>query len=166
MSGFVCLFVCLEFCVPLENFLLIWRRHHCRWRAANFDQCSALPAIEQWGFFSVPHLLHVTRPGHPVYNGHLQWPVTLTPNAERWIGSGAVTTCFNDLGLSRLGFEHPTFRLRGELLRLVRDPQNTLVPYKATKSGGPSYEAIKTEASCHGRCTCSAKKGISAQRQR
>ena len=27
---------------------------------------------------------------------------------------GAVTTCFYDLGLSRLGFEHPTFRLRGE----------------------------------------------------
>ena len=35
---FVCLFVCLlEFIVPLENFSLIWRRHHCRWRAANFD---------------------------------------------------------------------------------------------------------------------------------
>ena len=28
--------------------------------------------------------------------------------------SGAVTTCFYDLGLPRLGFEHPTFRLRGE----------------------------------------------------
>ena len=32
----------------------------------------------------------------------------------RAFGSGAVTTCFNDLGLSRLGFEHPTIRLRGE----------------------------------------------------
>ena len=30
------------------------------------------------------------------------------PNA---FGSGAVTTCFNDLGLSWLGFEHSTFRL-------------------------------------------------------
>ena len=28
----VSLFVCLEFSVPLENFSLIWRRHHCRWR--------------------------------------------------------------------------------------------------------------------------------------
>ena len=27
---FVCLFVCFEFFVPLENFSLIWRRHHCR----------------------------------------------------------------------------------------------------------------------------------------
>ena len=30
---FVCLFVYLEFIVPLENFSLIWRRKHCRWRA-------------------------------------------------------------------------------------------------------------------------------------
>ena len=28
--------------------------------------------------------------------------------------SGAVTACFNDLGLLRLGFEHPTSRLRGQ----------------------------------------------------
>ena len=52
--------------VPLENFSLIWRRHHCRWRAANFDLCSALMAIEQWWFFSVPHLLWH---GASVYNG-------------------------------------------------------------------------------------------------
>ena len=32
----------------------------------------------------------------------------------RAFGSGTVTTCFSDLGLSRPGFEHPTFRLRGE----------------------------------------------------
>jgi hypothetical protein len=25
---------CLEFYVPLKNISLIWRRHHCRWRAA------------------------------------------------------------------------------------------------------------------------------------
>ena len=30
-------FVCLEFFVPLDNFSLIWRRHHSRWGAANFD---------------------------------------------------------------------------------------------------------------------------------
>ena len=28
-------FVCCEFFVPLENFSLIWRRHHYRWRASN-----------------------------------------------------------------------------------------------------------------------------------
>ena len=66
--------------VPLENFSLKWRRHHYRWRDANFELCSAFMAIEQWGFFSVPHLLlH----GASVYNNHLRGPVTLTPIAER-----------------------------------------------------------------------------------
>ena len=73
-------FVCLEFIVPLENFSLIWRRHHCRWRAANFDLCSALTTIEQWGSFNVPHPL---RHGPTVYNGHLRGPVTITPVNER-----------------------------------------------------------------------------------
>ena len=35
-----CFFVCLGF--PLENFSLIWRRHHFRWRAAHPDPCWAL----------------------------------------------------------------------------------------------------------------------------
>ena len=47
---FVLLFVCVGFFVSLENFSLIWRRHHCRWRAANVDLCSAPMAIKQWGF--------------------------------------------------------------------------------------------------------------------
>ena len=34
-------------------------------------------------------------------------------------GRGVVTICFN-LGLSRLGFEHPTFRLRGERSNSLR----------------------------------------------
>ena len=75
-----CLFVYLGFFVSLENFSLLWRRHHCRWRASNFELCLALMAIEQWGFFNVPHLL---RHGSTVYNGHLRGPVTLTPVAER-----------------------------------------------------------------------------------
>ena len=37
-------------------------------RAANFDLCSALMTTEQWGFFSVPHLLWH---GASAYNGHL-----------------------------------------------------------------------------------------------
>ena len=77
---FICLFVCLFF-VPFKNFSLKWRRHHCRWRAANFDQCSALMAIEQLGFFNVPHLLWHALPF--IMHCHLRWPVTLTPVAER-----------------------------------------------------------------------------------
>ena len=112
---YTCLFVCLEFLVPLENFSLIWRRHHCR--AVNFDLCSPLMAIEQWGFFSMPHLLwhgaSVTR----------DTPPPLMPP----FGSGAVTTCFNDLGLSRLGFEHPTFRLQVERFNPLRHRRGPLV---------------------------------------
>ena len=49
-------------------------------QGCNFDMCSALMAIEQWGFLSVPHLLcHRAS----VYNGHLREPATITPVAER-----------------------------------------------------------------------------------
>jgi hypothetical protein len=47
----------LLFYVPLKNFSLIWRRHHCQWRAANLGLCSVLRAFEQGGIFIVPHLL-------------------------------------------------------------------------------------------------------------
>ena len=73
-------FFLLGFIIPLENFSLIWKRRHYRWRTANFDLCCALMAIEQWGFFSVPHLLWH---GASVYNGLLRGPVTLTRTAER-----------------------------------------------------------------------------------
>ena len=67
-------------CPTREYVSLIWRHNHCRCRPANFDLCTVLMAIEQWGLFSVPHLLcH----GGSVYNGHLRGPVTLTPIAER-----------------------------------------------------------------------------------
>ena len=33
--------------------------------------------------------------------------------------SGAFTTCFYDLGLSRLGFEHQSLRLRGQRSNLL-----------------------------------------------
>ena len=70
------------FVVPFKNFSLIWRCHHYRWKAANFDLIvfSALIANDQWGFFSVPRLLWH---GTSVYNGHLWGPMTLTPVAER-----------------------------------------------------------------------------------
>ena len=46
-----------------------------RVKGCNFDLCSALMAIEQWGFFNVELLRH----GPTVYNGHLRGHVTLTP---------------------------------------------------------------------------------------
>ena len=72
-----CLSVRLEYFGRLENFSLIWRRHRRRGRATNFDLCSAHMAIEQKGFFNVPHLQWN---GASIHNGHLRGSVTLTPN--------------------------------------------------------------------------------------
>ena len=87
----------MGFTVPLENFSRIWRRHHFRWRASNFDQSSAPMAIEQWWFFIVV-ISEVPWHSHPLPS----------------FSSGAVTACVYDLGLLRLGFEHPTFPLRDQ----------------------------------------------------
>ena len=116
--------ICMLYCSRINHFLsktmlvysfLTWRHHHSRLRAAKFDHI----VIEQWGFFGVLHLLWQWT---SVYSGHLGGPVTLTCTriAERFVFcSVAVTTCFNDLGLLQLGFEHPTFRLQGERSKLV-----------------------------------------------
>ena len=100
----ICLFVRLGVFVPL-----IWRRHHYRWRIANFDLCSALMVIEQWGFFSVPHPLwlgatYIMVISEDPWHSHL--------HLERL--AVELSLPVYDLGLSRLGFEHPTFLLRGE----------------------------------------------------
>ena len=81
LPGMICYFsVCSDFIVPLRNLSLVWRRHHCRLRTANYDLCSALMAIEQWRFFSVSDFLGNKA---SVYDGYFRGPVTLTPIAER-----------------------------------------------------------------------------------
>ena len=93
--------------VPPENFALIWRRHLCRWRAENVDLCSALMAIEQWGFFSVSHIL---------------WHFIMVISKNPWhsymyssiCGKWSCHYLFYDLDPSRLVFEHPTVRLRSQ----------------------------------------------------
>ena len=62
----ICLIVVYR---PIRNFFT-----HCRWRAADFNLCSAVMVIE------LPHLLWH---GASVNNGHLREPVTPTPIAER-----------------------------------------------------------------------------------
>ena len=68
------------------------------WRlgTANVHLCSTLMAIEQrgWGFFSVSILLWH---GSSAYKCHLRGPDD-THIYCRAFDSGAVTTCFNDLG--------------------------------------------------------------------
>ena len=64
-------------------FSLIWRRHHCLWRAANVDLCLGLMAIKQGGFFSMPHLLwHWAS----VYNVQPEdpWHPHLLPSVWQW----------------------------------------------------------------------------------
>ena len=118
---FVCflLFVWSEFFVPLENFSLIWRCHHYWWTAANFDLCWALMAIEQWGFFSVPHLLWH---GASVYNGHLQGPVTLSLSGS---GANALTHCAT--AAARQCLEQTTLY---DLMYLVHEIAHLIIIFK------------------------------------
>ena len=51
---FIYLFVVLRF---IRAFSLRGIRHYFRWRASKFDLYSPLMSIEQWRFFSVPHIL-------------------------------------------------------------------------------------------------------------
>ena len=117
----------LGFIVPLENFSLIWRRHHNRWRAANFAHARHSLPLSSEGSLAC-HTSSDT--GHPyimvISDDH--WYSHLLPFSSR-----AVTTCFYDLGpsrlgfehptlgKSRLGFEHPTFRFRGERASPLRN---------------------------------------------
>ena len=95
--SFVC--VCCFFgggrVIPLENFSLIWRRNHCRWKAANWPM---LRTHEHWDSLACPTCCDT---GHPfiMITSENPWHSHLLPYL---------------LGLSRLGFEHQTFRLRGE----------------------------------------------------
>ena len=56
-------------------------------------------------------------------HGHWAVRVRDTHTYCRAFSSGAVTTCFYDLVLSRLNFEHPTFRLQGERSNPLRHPR-------------------------------------------
>ena len=78
---------------------------------ANFDLCLALMTIEQWGFFSMSHLLW--HGASVVYNGHLRGPVQshLLPRVSEW----SCRHLFLLPRSSRLRFEHQTFRLHGQL---------------------------------------------------
>ena len=104
---FVCLFVCVFF-VPLEDFSFIWRH-----TVAGEGLHILTYARHSWTLSSEGSLACHTYCdiGAFVYDDHLRGPVILTPVAER--------LNLNDVGLSRLEFENPTFRLRGECSRFL-----------------------------------------------
>ena len=113
----------MGFFVPLKNFSLIWRRPHDRWRAANFDLCSALLAIQQWGFFSV---LHILLEEASVYNVISEDP--LTPVSK----STLVDTGF--WSLKRENVEELTWLALIQLLRYLYITRNTVIsPHTFTR---------------------------------
>ena len=57
-----------KFVVQLENFSLICRPQNCQWRAANFDFCSALMAIENLGFCDTGHPFMMVISEHPCHS--------------------------------------------------------------------------------------------------
>ena len=102
-------FVCVEFIVSLENFSLILRRHHCRWRAAKFDLCSVLMTIEQWGFFNAPHLLWHGLILYMVISED-PWHSHLLPSVWQW----SCYYLFLRLRSFATGDRTPISRMRGE----------------------------------------------------
>ena len=106
---------CRVFFYPFKNFSLTWRRHNDRWKAANFDLHICLGPLSSEG--SLQATPTVTQ------NIRIRWSSPRTRDTHtycRAFGSGVFTTFFNDLGLSRLGFENSTIRLRGECSNRLR----------------------------------------------
>ena len=96
----------------LANFSLIWRHHHYRGRAANFDLAFDLAVrgsstcrtyFDRW---------------HPYIRVISEDPWHLTCCGT--FCSGSVITYFHYLALSRLGFEQPTLRMPGERSNRLR----------------------------------------------
>ena len=78
MYCILCLFVCFTYLSRIFPYKS--RRHHYRWKTANFNLCPALIAIEQRAFSSLPHLLwHAAS----VYYCRVWGPLTLASVAER-----------------------------------------------------------------------------------
>ena len=115
------LYVCLFYCVPLENFHSFGDVTIAAEGLQFFTNARHVQlAIEQWGFLSVPHLLWQ---GHPfnIVISEDPWHSNLKTLC-RALRSGAVPTYFNNLGLSQLGFEHRTCHLRGNRSNRLRYP--------------------------------------------
>ena len=86
-----------------------------QWRTSNFDLYSAPMAIEQWEFFSKPHLVWHRAPFIMVISEN-PWHSHLLPR----VWQGSCHYLFYDLSLLRLEFEHRTFRMQGERSNRLR----------------------------------------------
>ena len=94
---------CLRFYVPLKNISFIWRRHHCRWRAAKFrpmlgaqglwagmDLYRATPAVTRdLGFSGL-----IRRTPLTTYEG--MWVIYSNPDphGDKWFWKKCLFVCF------------------------------------------------------------------------
>ena len=94
---------------PLENSFLMWRRHHIRKGLLILTYAQCLQSLSSEGSSAFHTYCDM---------GHLLiWSSLRTCNTHcscLVFGSRAVTTCINDLGQWRTGFEHPTFCMQTE----------------------------------------------------
>ena len=95
------LFDCLGFYVPFKNFLLYRHILTYTWHSWSLSIGGSLGCHTNnvTGHLFMIIIFQDLRHGHTCCQA---------------FGGGAVTTCFHDLGLSRLGFEHPTFCMLDE----------------------------------------------------
>ena len=109
-SGFLCVFVCLLWVFrPTREFFSHIETLPLPAKGFKFWPNIGTIAVEQWRFFSMPHLLR--------HETSVYWSSPRTRDTHiscRVFGSDVVTTCFNSLGPSQMEFEHQTFRVRGE----------------------------------------------------
>ena len=107
---FLFVFFCLEFIIPLESISLKWRRHHYRWILQILTNIRS-----SWPLSNEDNLACHTYcdTGHSFI-----WSSSRTREihtcCQAFI-SGDYITCFTDVGLSRLGFKHPTYRMANTL---------------------------------------------------
>ena len=112
-TAFVCLFVYLEFIKPLENFSLIWRRHHCRWRAEILTYLrhswplsseGSLTCHTHWDT-GLPFIMVISE--HP-WHSHLLLSVWQCSYHYLFLRLGSVATR-DRTPISRMRGERPTF---------------------------------------------------------
>ena len=103
-----CFFVCVEVFVPLENIT------HMKMSPVPVKDCKFWPMLGTYGHWAGKVLWHSTPSLTRGIRSYWSPPMTRdTHNYCRAFGSGTVTTCFDTFGLSRVGFEHLIFPLRG-----------------------------------------------------
>ena len=131
--------------VPQEDFSLTWRRHHYHWRAANLTNARDSLFLSSECFLTCHHYCDMGNP---------EWSSPMTRDAQTYypaFSSVAVTTCFYDLCLSRLGLEHPNFCMQGERYHRLYHPSG---PKKKEVQLKKCIKIAKSDLFCKNSTSC------------